>query len=181
MLRILLAPETFAKIDDADLLLVSGFPWRPLQPKPPNPLTYAHAWNGQQHFYMHRLIMGVPPDITVDHANGDGLNNQRYNLRNASRGQQQANRGGQRDDRASSRFKGVHWDEARGKWHVGLGYDGKSHFVGRFTDEEEAAHAYDAAALAQWGGFARLNFPTDNGVVCLQHQMGVPEAVCACG
>lgn len=179
MLRILLAPETFAKIDDADLLLVSGFPWRPLQPKPPNSVTYAHAWNGQQSFYMHRLVLGVSVNETVDHADGDGLNNQRYNLRNASRNQQQANRGRQRNN-ARSAYKGVYWDEERGKWHAGINYDGKSRFLGRFTGEEEAARAYDSAALEHWGGFARLNFPTDNGVACLRHQLGVPDAICGC-
>lgn len=179
MLRILLADGTFVKIDDADLLLVSGFPWRPLRPKPGHETVYAHAWNGQQSFYMHRLVLGVPSGTAVDHADGDGLNNQRYNLRNATDGQNQANRGRQRNNRRSQ-FKGVYWDEARQKWHVGVHFEGKTRYVGRFEDETEAAHAYDTAALETWGGFARLNFPTDNGVVCLRHQMGVPDAVCAC-
>lgn len=179
MLSILLADGIFAKIDDADLLLISGFPWRPLQPKPPNPLTYAHAWNGQQSFYMHRLIFGVAANMTVDHADGDGLNNQRYNLRNATRGQQQANRGGQRNN-SRSQFKGVYWNEERQRWQVSIHKDGRSRYVGRFDDEEDAAHAYDARALELFGSFARLNFPTPNGVVCLRHQMGVPDAPCAC-
>jgi hypothetical protein len=178
MLRILLAEETFAKIDDADLLLVSGFPWRALKPKPGNPTTYAHAWNGYQSFYMHRLIMGVKPDETVDHADGDGLNNQRYNLRIATRGQQQANRGG--DRQSTSRYKGVFWNTERSRWQVTIGYEGKTHYVGRFDEEENAARAYDEAALAAFGSFARLNFPTDNGVICLRHQMGVPDSPCGC-
>lgn len=179
MLRILLAPDTFAKIDDADLLLVSGFPWRPLQPKPKHPMLYAHAWNGQQSFYMHRLVLGVHPDDTVDHADGDGLNNQRYNLRNATRGQQQANRGGQRNNR-TSRFKGVFWNEERQRWQATIHAEGRTRYIGRFDDEEDAAHAYDERALLLFGSFARLNFPTDNGVICLRHQMGAPEAPCAC-
>lgn len=179
MLRILLADEVFAKVDDADLMLVSGFPWRPLHPKPKNPMVYAHAWNGQQSFYMHRLLLGVPSGITVDHADGDGLNNQRYNLRKATEGQQQANRGRQRNNR-TSQFKGVFWNEARQRWQATIHYDGRTQYIGRFATEEDAARAYDRRALAEFGSFARLNFPTDNGVVCLRHQMGVPDAPCAC-
>src|SRR5580658_9253484 len=177
MLRILLADEIFAKIDDADLLLVSGFPWKPLRPKPSNPMTYAHAWNGYQSFYMHRLVFGVKPDETVDHADGDGLNNQRYNLRNATKGQQQANRGGQRNNH-SSRFKGVFWNDDRSRWQASIHSEGKTRYIGRFDDEEDAARAYDERALALFGSFARLNFPTDNGVICLRHQMGVSDAPC---
>lgn len=31
--------------------------------------------------YMHRFIMGYPAHLVVDHIDGDGLNNQRDNLR----------------------------------------------------------------------------------------------------
>ena len=42
---------------------------------------------------------------------------------------------------------------------VAFNWDRKTHFVGYFADEHEAARAYDAAILPLAGEFARLNFP----------------------
>lgn len=38
-------------------------------------------------------------------------------------------------------------------------HDGRYHFVGNFTDEVEAARAYDSAIAPLAGEFARINFP----------------------
>jgi len=174
----LILPEDYKVLfDDADQLLIAGFPWRVL--KANSGLFYAHAWNGKMHLYMHRLIAGAGPDESVDHWNGWGLDNQKHNLRIASRGQQQANRGGQRN-RRSSQYKGVTWDKGRGRWAAWIGVSGKHYNLGRFTDEAEAAKVYDAAATEAWGAFARLNFPVDNGVICGQHQLAIPGAPCVC-
>jgi AP2 domain-containing protein len=115
----------------------------------------------------------------VDHADGNGLNNQRWNLRVATKRQQQANRGKQRNGR-TSQYKGVFWDKSRERWSATIHYDHKTRYLGRYRDEEDAAHAYDLAALESFGSFARLNFPVLNGVACLRHQLGIPDAFCAC-
>jgi hypothetical protein len=39
---------------------------------------------------------------------------------------------------------------------------GKRHHLGYFTDKVAAARAYDEAAVAFFGAFARLNFPKDS-------------------
>jgi hypothetical protein len=177
MLSLILQEDYKVLFDDADQMLIAGFPWRVL--KHQSGLFYAHAWNGRMHLYMHRLIAGAGPDETVDHWNGWGLDNQKHNLRIASRGQQQANRGRQRNNRYSQ-YKGVTWDKNRNKWAAWATVDGRRANLGRFADETEAAKAYDAAALEAWGVFARLNFPVDNGVVCGQHQLDIPGAPCVC-
>jgi hypothetical protein len=103
---------------------------------------------------LHRLILpGVPK---IDHRDGDGLNCQRYNLREATEQQNQANRGKPAGSH-SSRFKGVHWD--RGRWVAKIKVSRRQRHLGRFTDEAEAALAYDRAARAEFGEFAWLNFP----------------------
>jgi hypothetical protein len=60
----------------------------------------------------------------------------------------------------SSRFKGVSWDAQRGSWQAKVGINGKTTHLGRFADEEDAARAYDAAAVAAFGAYARTNFTT---------------------
>src|SRR6185369_17275294 len=106
--RIPLTQGYFATIDDEDFDLVNRFKWFAYVDRPgPKQRVYArrniNLSNGKRGIQMmHGLILGV---IGVDHRDGDGLNNQRYNLRKATEAQNQANvgkRGG-----TSSRFKGV--------------------------------------------------------------------------
>lgn len=103
---------------------------------------------------MHAFVVGYP---RPDHIDGNGLNNQRSNLRPATAVQNLANSGSRRGP--TSRFKGVSWYALNGTWQVHIKTGGKSRYLGRFADEREAALVYDAAALAAWGEFARLNFP----------------------
>ena len=56
---------------------------------------------------------------------------------------------------------------------------GLPHIYGHHV-EEDAARAYDDAATDLFKSYARLNFPTENGVICLRHQMSVPDAFCVC-
>jgi hypothetical protein len=148
-------------IDSEDAELVTGFDWRPLRLD--NGLVYAHAWRGHLHVYMHRLILGPRDDQLVDHANGNGLDNRKDNLRAATHSQNHANTGKMTPRRRAtytSQYKGVFWDAARNKWQAQIAAPegGRRRSLGRFATDLEAARAYDAAALAQWGEFARLNF-----------------------
>jgi hypothetical protein len=108
---------------------------------------------------MHRVIMGVTdPRVFVDHRDGDRLNNQRSNLRVCSNQQNQGNQGKPSPGR-TSQFKGVSLNKESGKWRAQIKSYGRAIHLGLFADEVEAARAYDLAAIAHFGEFARLNFP----------------------
>jgi hypothetical protein len=156
-LEVPLGDGRFTIIDAADRDLVAGFRWRALDTADRH---YAHTWHNQLHLYMHRLVVGAGAEMTVDHVNGDGLDNRRLNLRLATRSQNSANAGpNRRQAGKSSRYKGVSWNKSRSRWVAFINHHGKGHHVGQSLDEDEAARMYDVAAEAVWGEFARLNFP----------------------
>jgi hypothetical protein len=108
-----------------------------------------YAKNGNT--YMHHVVTGLKG---VDHHDGNGLNNQKANLRPATQTQQVAN---SRPRPGSSAFKGVSWDGKRHLWKVQIMFDGKNRTLGRFADEQQAAKAYNVEAQRCFGTFAKLN------------------------
>jgi hypothetical protein len=113
---------------------------------------------------MHRVIVMAAVGMDVDHRDGNGLNNLRANLRVTTR-QGNCRNKQRKPSGCTSRYKGVCWDAARGKWYARIRSgercaDGRSRaiYLGRFDVEKDAARAYDAAATAAFGEFAALNF-----------------------
>lgn len=155
-----------ATINLGDKELVTPYSWRLLRGH--NGKVYAYAQTKSGPVYMHRLIARTPVGRETDHINGDGLDNRRSNLRVATCSQNSANMWKPRrsdGSSATSRFKGVTWDRSRSKWQAKITVDQHCKSLGRYDSEEEAARAYDAAAVTHWGTFARLNFPSNGEVV----------------
>lgn len=155
-----------AVVDAEDFAALSAFTWHPLFGS--RGRVYARRTvrvDGRRRtILMHREIARPARGVDVDHADRDGLNNRRSNLRLVTVSQNMAN-AVKRDGRVSSRFKGVSWDAERNRWRARLGVRGAYRFIGRFAAEEEAARAYDVAALAAFGEFARCNLAAARGSV----------------
>ena len=152
-----------ALVDDEDHADLSRYNWRAVVRR--NTVyalrTSFQRFGPRRSIKMHRQILGLSPGQKpdVDHIDGDGLNNTRKNLRPASLSQNGANQRPQRGK--SSRFKGVR--RKGGRWVAEIRIDKARRALGYFVSEEEAARAYDSAARAAFGVYARLNLPPDAG------------------
>jgi AP2 domain len=142
-------------VDDADYGVVSRYKWKVLVGSRTRYAARTVRKNRKyQTVYLHRYLTGASADEQVDHRDGDGLNNQRANLRRCSATENRRNQG---KYRGSSRFKGVSWRPDRNKWRATLVVAKRQVSLGYFKSEEGAALAYNRAAIEAFGEFARRN------------------------
>jgi len=145
-------------VDDADWDRLRHFRWHAQVAKGRvYACRTAQTERGPRLVYMHVEILG---HRGVDHINGDGLDNRRANLRPATQSQNTQNarkRAHHKGRPTSSRFKGVSFHRVTGKWCAYFCRRGRVVHLGLFPSERQAALAYNAAALAEYGAFARPN------------------------
>lgn len=150
MKEIKLTQDKVALVDDADYDYLNQFKW--------------YVTKGPKTFYagrdlvidgvtrrlkMHRIIMSTPCGLVTDHIDHNGLNNQRSNLRNCTKSQNQRNK----TPIGSSKYLGVNICI-----RATIRINNKNVNIGSFKTEEEAARAYDKMAKIHFGEYANLNF-----------------------
>lgn len=111
--------------------------------------------------HMHQFLLTgkLGPGLKPDHKDGNGLNNQKSNLRPATQLQNSHNQKLCSD--SASGYKGVSWSASKNKWQATIRINKRSTYIGRFKRKVDAAVAYDTAAQIHFGEFARLNFYYD--------------------
>jgi hypothetical protein len=102
---------------------------------------------------MHRFIMNAPPDMEVDHINGETLDNRRENLRLCTREQNTFNT--RRRSNNKSGYKGVSWDSQTKKWRATITFRKKFYDLGRFAEFEDAVKARKEKASELFSLFNR--------------------------
>jgi HNH endonuclease len=109
----------------------------------------------------HRLAWvchhGKWPDHEIDHRDRDPLNNRISNLREATRSQNQRNKGPMRNN--SSGFKGVSFRAKRAgrkKYYAQINVGHTMKFLGWFATAEEASSVFSAFAKQMHGEFYHL-------------------------
>lgn len=111
---------------------------------------------------LHSLLFHkCPPNLLIDHINGDKLDNRSENIRFVTNQQSVVNTSAKSTSKYS-KYKGVTFDKSRNKWMTSMELNGKNLFIKRFETELEAAKYYDKKAYEIHGEYARLNFPHEN-------------------
>jgi hypothetical protein len=152
----------FAKVDDADYDDLIQYKWKADKD---GKTYYAYRRvrkNGKRHeIAMHRQILNTPVGVLVNHFDWDGLNNQRYNIKNCT----YADNSRYVRPRSNTGFLGVSQDTYIKKdgtisihYKVSIKCNGVVYRLGNHKDIEVAARAYDTKAKELFGEYANLNF-----------------------
>lgn len=158
MKKIELTKGQYAKVDDDDYEWLSKYKWYFSN-------GYATRYNGrindkQNMVRMHREILSINGHVidgkVIDHKDGDGLNNTKDNLRVCTQSQNAMNK--ENPSNNTSGYKGVSFSKLTNNWEAYITVRGKKLGLGYYNTPEEAAVAYDLAALDYYKEFAIVNF-----------------------
>jgi hypothetical protein len=94
---------------------------------------------------MHRLLLGNPPGLDIDHIDHDTLNNTSANLRVVTRRMNASNL--KKKASCSSQYVGVTWSKHASKWIAQIKINKVKKYLGCFDVELDAYNAYLAAKI----------------------------------
>jgi len=156
MKRIKLTKGQYTLVDDQDYARLSKYKCQLVNSTEGK--YYASVKIDGTNLYLHRFIMGAKKGQIIDHKNGEGLDNQRDNLRVCTHSQNGANRKPSKN--GTSEYLGVSLTTIRHKynyWQAQISINKKIKKLGNFKTEIEAAIIYNIAARKYHGEFARPN------------------------
>jgi hypothetical protein len=143
----------FALVDDEDAALAQKYRWHI------NNQGYVKTTirEGKTYttLYLHRLICPPPDGMITDHRNNVKTDCTRGNLRVATRAQNIANRGAQKNNKTG--WRGVSYSRDHGGFRACIRIAGQQFTLGTFPEADEAAYVVDQAALQLHGEYAWTN------------------------
>ena len=159
--NIAIYPDKIIKVSDKDYSLVSPYNWQVYNAKRSENIFYAQSTIKGRSTRMHRLIRGLKfgDGKKIDHRDGNGLNNQRHNIRFTNSIKNGVNSFANK----GSTSKGVSFDKRSKKWraqtNIGKGIKKRMKTIGYYNTKKEAMLAYDDYARNLYGSIPRFNFP----------------------
>jgi len=104
---------------------------------------------------LHNFVMNVSANSGVDHIDRNKLNNTKQNLRLTTNQIQGQNRNLFKNN--TSGYTGVTFNKSKQVWIAQIKVNYKQTHIGQFATKEQAAFAYNEAALKFFGPMAKLN------------------------
>ena len=155
MREIQLTQGKVALVDDDDFERLSKYKWRTWKHRN---TFYAKSQKNHKTILMHREILNTPICFVSDHIDGNGLNNQKSNLRICTNAENV--RHAKRYNTNTTGYKGVRVDKRYKelKFRSVIISDNKTYSLGRFLSSIDAAKAYDKKARELHKEFAITNF-----------------------
>jgi len=153
--KLVLSQGQHALVDECDHNFLNQWKWtshyepkiRGYYAKRTQTIHMANGKTKRKTIMMHRVIMGriikreVKKTEIIDHINHNSLDNTRENLRIVTNRQNTQNK----RIKGTSKYPGVYWHKLRNKWVAKIRIKSKQKYLGLFTDEREAAKAYEKA------------------------------------
>lgn len=160
--EILLQNGMVVFVDDEDYERLNAYKWRIYKEK--SAITIETTIDRKT-----RKLGNVIFDIkntnqVVVHINGDRLDFQKTNLKLISKSEMNLYKKG--NVKSTSKYKGVSWSKRDNKWRAQIQSKGKTIHLGAYLDEDEAAEAYNNAALIFHGKNAYQNKIGENNNSC---------------
>lgn len=147
--KIFLTKGKYVLVDEDQYLSLSKHKWYCHSAK--SNKDYARRGDG---IFMHRFLMNSPEGLTVDHINGDSLDNRKINLRVCTLAENLRNKNIGKNN--TSGFKGVGWHKGKQRWWAQVKLNGKKAYYQHFKDKEDAIEAYKRESRNYFGEFARI-------------------------
>lgn len=136
MRKIKLTRGKYAIVDNEDFARISSYTW--CADETSSGKFYAMRKSGKKTVRMHRDVLMYSGNLDVDHIDGNGLNNQKKNLRIVSHQQNMANYPVDKKAGHHSKYRGVSFHKKAKKFNAYIRINGKDHHIGLFLTEDEA-------------------------------------------
>ena len=151
--KIPLTQGQVAVVDDEDYEILSQYRWRLSMKGYAERTGIKKGETARSTILMHREILKARHGMWVDHINRDKLDNKKKNLQLVTPSQNRMNSVGR-----TNTLKGVSWNKTKKNWLASIRLEGRTIYLGSFSNQKDAALTYDKAAKKLFGKYAKLNF-----------------------